>query len=162
MIAVLNLSVYSSQDGDYPVEMLQALFEECAHDLLFQDFPPGSSSEESSSSGGHVLLGQSIVSASLRNKVLSQREFFWSLALEVQRVFPGLPAQQFFNFTAIVRKYALFFRDSSELSDLPLFSVPVAEYFDSSSNNPNAKINPFFNFMAEKVSGSGNDRTSWS
>lgn len=155
-MAVLNLSVAVGHDpasaSTSTAQLLQSLFKECAEDPFFLGFPEDTNlTKDFLPNTPDPVLGESIFSAGLRRKILGQKHFFARLALEAFRAFPAVQPQQFFNLMAIVRKYAHFFNESTELDSLPLVSLPLAELFDSTSGAPNAKMTPFLNFMEGKV-----------
>ena len=151
IISVLNLSVYTKvgDESQDQIRQLEVIFENSISDSLFYNFQNESEVVNTFHPRNEhsFLVGESLFSHSLKTKLISQKDFFFNLGIEVNKNFPNVSINQFYNLLMIIRKYTLFMFNSEEIIKLPLFSSPLMEYLDYSSTDYNSKMKPFLNFM---------------
>jgi hypothetical protein len=140
-------------ESNHPLDHLESIFQNAMSNCMLYNFQNESQiiNTFQPRPENAFLIGETVFSNSLKNKIISQKNFFFNLGFEINKLFPSVSIHQFFNFLMLIRKYTLFMFESDELRKLPLFSLPMMEYLEFSSSNPNVKMKPFLNFMHGNV-----------
>ena len=148
----MTIDILEKKSSDR-TELINLLYQEISNDPISYNFDQDTQMIKRYSRFADIeaMNGESIFSSRLKHKILGQKDFFFNMSEDLKVEFPLLEVSDIFYFLSIVRKFTLFFVRPDEHNKIPLVSVPFLEYLAFSSEDPNAKFIPFFNFMNEKV-----------